>query len=54
MPCVCDTIVGGQGQEFEKEVEGREGKCQTVHTCHSSTPDLSDTHPQPATLNLLA
>lgn len=30
------------------------GWCQTVHTCHSSTPDLSDTHPQPPALNLLA
>lgn len=29
-------------------------RCQTVHTYHSSTPDLFDTHPQPPTRNLLA
>lgn len=27
--------------------EGTEGRCQTVHTCRSATPDLFDTHPQP-------
>lgn len=51
---VCDTIIGGQGQEFEMGWGGTGGRCQTVCTCHSSTSDLFDTHPQPPTLNLLA
>lgn len=54
IPCICATIVGGQGREFEMGVGGRKSRCQTIHTCHSSTPDLSDTHPQSLTINLLA